>query len=166
MIDLAHNKSEMHQPTYQYKTAPYSFCETKSFVGTGNASTIIIPYSTKNETELYYHEKSGQYLYYKSANKKVDMLTGENIAFTNVFILFADATTYEKSDGCELVFDVLSSGKGYYASGGTYTEFIWRTDVSGELTFYTLSGEKLQVNPGNSYFSYYKSSCVSNVTVN
>ena len=88
----------------------------------------------------------------------MDMLTGENVSYKNVFILFADATTYEKAEGSELVIDVNSGGKGYYISNGTYSEFVWKTDVSGALTFFTLSGEILKVNPGNSYISFYKSS--------
>ncbi len=165
MIELAKNKTANYQPIYQYKTAPYEFYENSSFIGTGSATTIIIPYSTKNETELYYHEKTGEYLYYKSSNRKMDMLTGKNISYKNVFILFADATTYEKSEGSELVIDVVSGGKGYYASEGKYTEFTWKTDISGELSFYTLSGEKLKVNPGKSYFTYYKSSCISMINL-
>ena len=95
----------------------------------------------------------------------MDMLTGQNIAYKNVFLLFADSTTYEKAEGSELVIDIASGGKGYYASNGTYTEFIWKTDVSGTLQFFTLSGEILKVNPGNSYISFYKSSNASKVTL-
>ena len=165
MIELAKGKKSEAQLDVFYKSAPFDFCESASFRGTATASTVIIPFSDKNETELYYHEKSGKYLYYKSANRKMDMLTGENVSYKNVFVLFADSTTYEKSEGSELVMDVASGGKGYYASEGTYTEFLWSTDVSGALNFYTLSGEKLKVNPGNSYICYYKSSALSKVTV-
>ncbi len=165
MIELAKTKKPQLQTQSFYKNAPFDFYENSSFRGTGNASTVIIPYSDKNETELYFHEKSGQYLYYKSANRKMDMLTGQNIAYKNVFILFADSTTYEKAEGSELVIDIASGGKGYYASGGTYTEFIWKTDVSGALSFFTLSGEILKVNPGNSYISFYKSSNASKVNI-
>ena len=86
----------------------------------------------------------------------MDMLSGKNISYKNVFILFADSTTYEKSGGSELVVDIISGGRGYYISNGRYVEFTWSTDVSGALSFLTLSGEKLKVNPGNNYFAYYK----------
>ena len=165
MIELAKNKTQQLQSQNYYKASPYEFYDTSSFLGTGDASTVIIPFSAKNETELYYHEKSGQYLYYKSANRKMDMLTGENISFKNVFIIFADSTTYEKAEGNELVMDVLSGGKGYYISNGRYAEFTWSTDISGALSFFTLSGEKLKVNPGNNYFAYYKSSNTSMIKI-
>ena len=165
MIDLAKTKITQVPSQKYYKSAPYDFYEEDNFVGTGNADTVIIPFSDKNETELYYHEKSGQYLYYKSANRKMDMLTGKNISYKNVFVMFADSTTYEKSEGSELVIDIFSGGKGYYISNGQYTEFTWKSDVSGELSLFTLSGERLKVNPGNSYFAYYKSSNTSKVNL-
>ena len=141
-----------------YKSAPYSFVDESSAAkGTTAASTLIIPFSTSNETELYYHEASGKYIYYKSGIRKLDMLTGENTAFANIFILFADATTYEKSEGTELVIDTYSGGKGYYVSGGTLTEFKWSVSSGGSLEFKSLSGETLKVNTGNAYIAYFKS---------
>lgn len=147
-----------------YLNAPYVFSES-AVIGTNKATTIIIPYSISNETELYYSESTGQYLYFKSGARKVDMLNGKNIAYTNVFTLFASTTTYEKADGTELVVDTASGGKGYYASRGYVTEFRWSVDENGNLEFKTLSGEKLAVNPGNSYISYYKASCSSSVII-
>ena len=165
VIDLAKTKKPQLQTQNYYKSAPYDFYESEAFTGTGSASTVIIPYSEKNETELYYHEKSGQYLYFKSANRKMDMLTGKNISFKNVFIIFADSTTYDRSEGSTMVLDTTSGGKGYYISNGQYVEFTWQTDLLGALSFYTLNGERLKVNPGNSYYAYYKSSNISAVTL-
>ena len=160
MIDTALNRNQeiILNAADQKPSAPYRFTEGEPTIGTSSAATLIIPYSQSNETELYYHEKSGKYIYYKSGVRKMDMLTGENTAFSNVFILFADATTYEKADGTELVIDTHSGGKGYYASAGTITEFKWSTDKGGSLEFKTLSGEPLTVNRGNAYIAYYKSS--------
>ena len=96
----------------------------------------------------------------------MDMLTGENIAFKNVFILFSNATTYENSDGTELVIDTVAGGRGYYISNGGLTEFVWSTNKSGELVFKNLMGEILQVNCGNAYIAYYKASLAANVSFN
>ena len=166
MIELAKAKKSYDYSTFVYNDAPFEFIpEGDSYVGTGTADTVIIPYSDSYETELYYHEKSGQYLYYKSAVRKMDMLTGKNVTFKNVFILFADATTYEKAEGTELVIDIQSGGKGYYISEGQYSEFRWETNKSGELLFCTFAGDKLSVNPGNSYIAYYKSAISSEIVL-
>ena len=96
----------------------------------------------------------------------MDMLTGDNISFKNVFILFANATTYENSDGTELVIDTVSGGRGYYISNGGLTEFVWSTTKSGELVFKNLMGETLVVNRGNAYIAYYKASLASDISFN
>ncbi len=163
LVDIA-TKTAPSLSASPYKTAPYLFNETDTDInGTKEAFTVTIPYSDKNETELYYSETSGQYLYFKSGSRKVDMLNGKNVSFTNVFVLFANATTYEKADGTELVIDTLSGGTGYYISKGYLTEIRWSIDENGSLKFRTLNGEQLTVNKGTSYISYYKASNASKV---
>ena len=162
MVDVAENRMSASANLSEYKNAPYSFSET-TVSGVTDATTISIPYSGTNITNLYYHEGSGKYLYYKGDNRRMDMLTGENVSFTNVFILFSNATTYENSDGCELVIDTVAGGRGYYISNGGLTEFLWSTNSSGELMFKNLMGETLEVNRGNAYIAYYKASLASNI---
>ena len=163
LVDIASKSSPQLSKT-PYKTPPFIFNDAETdIIGTTEAKTVTIPYSSKNETELYYSETSGKYLYFKSGARKVDMLNGKNVAFTNVFVLFANATTYEKADGTELVIDTLSGGTGYYISKGYLTEIRWSIDEGGSLKFKTLSGEQLTVNAGSSYISYYKASNASKV---
>lgn len=148
-----------------YKNAPFDFAQEGVITGVSSATTVVLPYSEKYESSFYYSEKSGKYLYYKGGNRKVDMLSGKNVSFDNVFVLFADATTYEKASGTELVMDVMSGGRGYYATKGTLTEFTWALNELGELNFYSLSGERLTVNTGNSYVAFYKASEASSVKI-
>ena len=131
--------------------------------GISEAYTVTIPYSEKAKVELFYSEKTSRYLYYKADMRKMDMLNGNNIGFDNIFVLFADATTYEKAHGSELVMDTMSGGVGYYATMGTYSEIRWGVNELGNLEFYSLSGEKLIVNTGKSYISFFKSSLSSSV---
>ena len=147
-----------------YNDAPYIFSDSL-VSGTTNANTVMIPYSESEETELYYSETSAHYLYFKNGTRKVDMLNGKNVAYTNVFVLFANATTYEKADGTELIIDNYSGGSGYYISKGFMTEIRWCVSETGELEFRTLGGEILAVNRGNSYVAYYKASEAYKVTV-
>ena len=147
-----------------YKAAPFVFSDTKT-TGTAKAASVIIPYSSSSETELYYSEAAEEYLFFKSGSKRVDMLNGQNIAYTNVFVLFADSTTYEKANGTELVLDTTAGGSGYYISRGEMCEISWSTDENGQLVFKTLDGNILKVNRGNSYIGYFKASNSSAVTI-
>ena len=86
------------------------------------------------------------------------MLNGKNIAYTNLFILFVNTTTYETFNGTELVLDNVSGGSGYYVSNGHATEIRWSMNEAGELEFKSLNGEILSVNRGNAYVGYFKAS--------
>ena len=88
-----------------------------------------------------------------------------NIGFDNVYVLFADATTYEKAHGSELVMDTVSGGVGYYVTMGTYSEIRWSVNELGNLEFYSLNGDKLIANTGTSYVAYFKSSQSSSVKI-
>ena len=165
MVDIAENRMSASASLTTYKDAPYVFSDGR-ITGVTDATNVSIPYSNSNITNLYYHEGSGKYLYYKGDNRRMDMLTGDNISFKNVFILFANATTYENSDGTELVIDTVSGGRGYYISDGGLTEFVWSTTKNGELVFKNLMGEILVVNRGNAYIAYYKASLASDISFN
>lgn len=141
----------------EYKTPPYEFSDTK-VLGPNSAKSVIIPYSDKNQTEFYYSADNDKYSLYKSGTKKADMLNGKSIEYSNIFVLFANTTTYENANGTELVLDSTSGGSGYYISGGTATEIKWSVNESGAFEFRTLDGEILSVNRGNSFVSYYKAS--------
>ena len=145
---------------------PYSFAEFGSAVTCINdAEQILIKYEN-NATSFNYDYESQKYLLSKGAGTKTDRLNGAEIGFSNLFILFADTTTYEKSAGVEMVTETLSQGMGYYATGGTRCEIRWKSNEKGELTFEDLNGEKLIVNRGNSYIGYYKSSLPEGVEFN
>lgn len=146
-----------------YNKMPFEFSQAEFSFGQAEAKAISIPYSSENETQLYYNELTDEYLYYKSGNRKTDMLTGRNISYKNIFILFSNAVTYENSSGTELILDTASGGMGYYISSGKLTEFKWSVDQNGTLEFNSLNGDILKVDRGNSYITYFKASNSSKV---
>ena len=87
------------------------------------------------------------------------------ITYTNAFVLYANSTTYENSDASQLVMNTTSGGRGYYFSKGKYTEINWTVE-DGNLMFTTLGGDPLNVNPGNSYITYFKTSKSESVLIN
>lgn len=156
MIDKACSNEQIINNN-SYNTPPYKFSNS-DIKGTLNAESVVLPYSANNKTELIYSTETNKYLLFKSNERKVDMLNGKNIAFTNVFVLFANTTTYETNNGTELVLDNTSGGSGYYVSNGYATEIKWSVNEVGALEFKTLDGEILEVNRGNAYIGYFKAS--------
>ena len=145
--------------TYKKPTLPFDFCDFgESVYGSSYATEILLPYSTGNSTAFLYDASSKTYILYKNERLKTDMLNGESMAYKNVFVLFADVITYETAYGTESIVKNDTTGTGYYFSNGTLKEIKWSVDPAGNLVFKDLLGNKLEVNRGNSFIGYYKSS--------
>jgi len=125
-------------------------------------SSLTLPLTSDSRTELYYSAEKGKYELTKNGEAKIDLLTGKNIEFENVFVLFSDSMTYESSKGTELIMDTVTSGLGYYAQNGELQRIQWKV-ADGKLTFYDDTGEILFANRGNSYISLVKSSKIDSV---
>ncbi len=146
--------------TSPFSFAPY-FADPISF-GT-SAQTVLIPYAANNETGLYYDTTTGTYLLGKGGQVKSDLLNGKSAAYTNAFVLFANATTYESESHTEMTPDTAGGGKGYYFTRGTAIPIEWSTDASGKLILKNDAGATLTVNRGASYIAFYKASQASSV---
>ncbi len=150
--------------SYKSQSMPFEFCNFgETVLGKTSANTVTLPYSTTNGTILKFSTATDKYTLYKGDRIKVDMLTGDVAEYSNVFVLFADALTYELSSGTETVIETAKKGSGYYITGGTLTEIRWEVDANNKLIFKNLTGNILTVNRGNSYIGYYKSSEASSV---
>lgn len=117
----------------------------------GDAPDIHFKFSSLSPVGLVYDEASGQYL--KSAYEQIqlDELTGQQLAFDNVVLLYTDVTL--KPDGNCTEFD-LSAGDGYYCYGGKYQAITWEKGAAQEmLRLYDADGEELVVNTGKSYIA-------------
>lgn len=165
LIEVALNRTQYIATGNQYTAPPFIISSEAVNSGINCASTVLIPYSSNNITKLIYDESCDKYIYSKNSTAKQDMLNGDDIAFTNAFILFADTTTYESSTASELVMDTESGGSGYYFHNGKMTEIRWSSN-NGKLLFTNLMGEVLEVNVGNSYISFYKASEYGNISMN
>lgn len=117
---------------------------------------VSIPINTDNTTELKYNAASGRYTYIKSGTVITDALNASAIEYDNAFILLADSVTYESSIGEALVMKTNESGRGYYLTGGSYTEIKWVAE-GNTMTFYDSNDNKLTVNRGSSYIAFVKS---------
>lgn len=146
---------------------PYVFSNYASPTVKGNshAVNIVIPYAESNETAFTYSEESKTYLFLKNGQQKRDLLNDKKLEFKNVFLLFADATTYETASSSEMVLDTVSGGAGIYFTEGTSIRLTWSTDTEGNMTFTAESGEILMANRGTTYIGFMKSSRISDVKI-
>ena len=117
---------------------------------------VSIPINTDNTTELKYNTASGRYTYIKDGIPTTDALNASVVEYDNAFILMADSVTYESDIGTSLVMKTNESGRGYYITGGSYTEIKWVAEGNA-MTFYDANDNKLAVNRGCSYIAFVKS---------
>ena len=143
------------------------------FANEGNAPTtagvsatwITLPYSPAGATELTYSEHDGTYTIAKGPTVLYDMLTGSTPTYKNAIVLFADSVTYESCDSVSFIMDTISGGSGIYATDGRAINIRWECNESGEMSFFTETGERLSVNRGKTYIGFFKSSMADSVTL-
>ena len=167
MLQNGLSGSMLSTEIYETPTLPFRFAEYGTALPRGamEATELLLPYGSGTETELVYKESSGTYVLKKGGKTYTDQLTREAVEFTNVFVLFADATTYERTDMTQLVLDTKAGGAGFYASAGGAVRITWRTDEGGSIHFYDTAGRELTVNRGTSYISFFKSSMSTEVSL-
>lgn len=161
LLSSAITGSGINQSTISSPTLPYDFADFSSdpvILDGGTAVKISITRGKESASELVYNSESGQYTLYKSGMLVTDSLNGKLTGFENCFVLFADSITYDNATCNQMVMDTIGQGKGYYFTGGSFTEINWLGSEDGTLTFYTSDGARLTANRGRAYISFIKSS--------
>ena len=82
---------------------------------------------------------------------QIDETTGEQIGFTNVFVVFANI--HQKDSQPDLRDATFTDGgTGYYLSNGKIVNFTWtQENKTSPFKYYTEDGQELQVNIGKSF---------------
>ncbi len=130
----------------------YRFYESATELNGAEASYVKIPNSSSYVAEMFYDADTKLYRKNQFGKPHVDGATGEQLAFTNVLILYARQRTVD--DYGRLEVELTGSGKGYYCTGGKAVEITWnRSDRDGGITLLNTDGSPLRLNPGKSYVS-------------
>ncbi len=133
--------------TSKGKTAfPFSDAEIKGDAVCGKISAV---FSQSYYSTFSYDEARGTFFKTHGEQPHIDSVSGRQLEFENVFILYADKGLYGSTNLVELDWH---EGKGVYATKGTVQKISWKKESeSSPLEFFDASGEKLQLNKGRSY---------------
>ncbi|MCH5270396.1 MAG: DUF3048 domain-containing protein [Lachnospiraceae bacterium] len=106
---------------------------------------------TTTKTSFTYDEETGTYLKYLYGDKQIDVITGEQLAFTNIII--QDTYWEYRQDNKYLIFQVHDSGRsGYYFTQGRGIPITWTKESDYAPTkYYDLAGNEIQLNTGHTY---------------
>lgn len=141
----------------------FNFCEFGAVVKPeGNVcEKLYVNFGAQSAT-LTYNSETNTYLKKHNGNAHVDGVTGEQLEFTNVFVLETSITTRDSVDHKAINWQGSSSATGYYISNGVVQKINWsQANESSYLKFYTESGEELVINRGKSYIAYCRRGQVS-----
>lgn len=117
--------------------------------GSGSCTKAVLNFSKSYYSTFNYDETTGTYFKLHSGSNHTDQRTGEQLNFTNVFVLQTDIHVYDKSGIMEVDW---KGGNGYYITKGTVQEITWEKPAEdSEIKFFASDGSELTVNRGKSY---------------
>ncbi len=134
------------------KKDAFNFAEGEELVApAGTECTYLnVIFSDSYYSTFTYDAASGKYLKQHSGDPQMDSATGEQLSFTNVFVLNTDVSMR----GVGQLMDVsLEGGNGYYVSDGVAQEINWTKPAENENFVITdTQGNPITVNRGKCYF--------------
>lgn len=117
--------------------------------GSKSCTKAVLTFSKSYYSTFNYNEETGTYYKLHSGNNHTDQRSGEQLNFTNVFVLQTDVHVYNDSGIMEVDW---KGGNGYYITKGTVQEITWKKPTEdSEIKFYAADGSELTVNRGKSY---------------
>ncbi|MDD2533732.1 MAG: DUF3048 domain-containing protein [Eubacteriales bacterium] len=115
----------------------------------GIANSVSAPFSNYNIATFNYDAKTQTYGKGQFGKAQIDQTTGQQLKFTNVLLLKTTVTSYAGSILRE--YD-LTSGSGYYLSGGKYENITWRKGgINDPWILLKADGTELTLNRGKTY---------------
>ncbi|MBN1265688.1 MAG: DUF3048 C-terminal domain-containing protein [Anaerolineales bacterium] len=125
--------------------------------GGSPADFLRIIYNVNNHVGWEYDPESGAYLRYQDIADgtgdlypATDGLTGEQLAFENVVVMWAQHN-YVKPTLIEIELLYVKDRKGLLFRDGEVYEILW-SSMSGELKIYDANGNVVPLKPGDTFF--------------
>ena len=116
------------------------------------ANTVSIPFTYSKPT-LEYDSTTGLYNKNQYGAPHTDANNGEQLAFKNILIQFAQYESIVGGSGCQ---DITLDGEGdaLYITDGKAVNVTWkRADKNDQTRYYTEDGQQLSMNPGKTYIA-------------
>ncbi len=104
-----------------------------------------------------YDEASNTYKKENTGEPQIDGKTGNQLAFTNVFVLETSITVRDDVGHKDVDWSGGNDSVGYYISNGAVQQIHWSKEPNNEwsrLTFFDENGNELFINRGKSYIAF------------
>lgn len=120
-----------------------------------DCSSVFINFGAVNAT-LTYDPANKVYLKQQNGNAQIDGGTGEQLAFTNVFVLETAISVRDEIGHKQVDWDGSADSVGYYISNGGVQKIHWSKEENNErayLQIFDEAGNEIRVNRGKSYIA-------------
>lgn len=117
--------------------------------GNTDCDKVTLNFSDKYYSTFTYDAETKTYKKQHSGSAHMDQRSGEQLSYTNVFVLETEVTTYQ---GGPLMQVNWKGGTGYYISNGKSQKITWKKkSEDSKIVVYNEKGKQLKVNTGKSY---------------
>ncbi len=118
-----------------------------------DCSKLLVKYNGGHHPYFEFNEDDGLYYRYQfTGDEHIDYNTGEQLAFTNIIVLYMK-TANTKDEYNHLDVITTGSGEGYYVTAGGCEEIKWsKSSEDSPMKLTNSDGEPLLVNRGKSFF--------------
>ncbi len=133
-----------------------SFTNPLQFIGEGQQINLVNGTKAKqltvkfgaHTTQFVYNASKNLYMRWQNSEKHIDGVTGEQLGFENVIVLFCPYTL-TKDDYNHIEVATTGTGKGYYLTGGKKVDIHWsKSSGDAQVKLYYASGKALTLTPG------------------
>lgn len=141
----------------KYRTTySQSFANPLQFVGEGQQINLVNGTKAKqltvkfgaHTTQFVYNAQKQLYMRWQNSEKHIDGVTGEQLGFENVIVLFCPYTLTQ-DDYHHIEVTTTGKGKGYYLTGGKKVDIQWsKSSGDAQVKLYYASGKALTLTPG------------------
>jgi len=166
-------KTKMSEDSKMKAKSYFNFTEDELIVpetGEANEIRFLISREKMYDGDFRYDEATKTYLKWQNGKPQKDKGDPKSpidvqLAFTNVFVLFANITVLSGMEGLVNV-DYQSGGTGYYFSEGRYEAITWsKGDYESTFHFTKADGTDLVVNTGKSYLCMARTENAEKITI-
>ena len=119
------------------------------------AKELSVDFGSGYISDFHYNEEEKVYYKDHSGTKHMDVGTGLQLSFDNLFFLETDIHIFAGDTAGRKEIDIYADNyKGYYVTNGQIIEITWTKSSAFEpLIFKTLDGEELIINTGKTYIA-------------
>lgn len=137
---------EKNKPAFSFSLSPDKLSDTV-------CTEMTVPFTASYFSSFSYDGNTDSYLKTHNGDPHIDSSTGQQLSFTNVFVLSTETEIINSSN--LLISLDWKGGEGYYVSHGTVVPVLWsKADEYADIVITDRSGKELKVNPGKSYLGF------------